>query len=114
SGPHVQVWESPDGASEASAIAQEIARLAGEKTSFSSIAVLCRTNAIARPVAAALAAAGLPHVVIGGRGFHDRPEIKDLISILRWTHTCNTSSSSCSRVRTRNRRRSRQVRPSRS
>ena len=83
SGPHVQVWESPDGASEASAIAQEIARLAGEKTSFSSIAVLCRTNAIARPVAAALAAAGLPHVVIGGRGFHDRPEIKDLISILR-------------------------------
>src|SRR5437588_1966792 len=83
SGPDVQVWESPDGASEASAIAQEIARLAGEKTSFSSIAVLCRTNAIARPVAAALAAAGLPHVVIGGRGFHDRPEIKDLISMLR-------------------------------
>ncbi len=83
SGPDVQVWESPDGASEASAIAQEIARLAGEKTSFSSIAVLCRTNAIARPVAAALAAAGLPHVVIGGRGVHDRPEIKDLISMLR-------------------------------
>jgi ATP-dependent exoDNAse (exonuclease V) beta subunit len=82
-GPAIQVWESPDGASEAGAIAREIARLGGEGTAFSSIAVLCRTNAIARPVAAALAGAGLPHVVIGGHGFHDRPEIKDLISMLR-------------------------------
>src|SRR5207245_2713070 len=42
-----------------------------------------RTNALARPIAAALAARGLPHVVIGGHGFNDRPEIKDVIALLR-------------------------------
>jgi ATP-dependent exoDNAse (exonuclease V) beta subunit len=30
-----------------------------------------------------LAARGLPHVVIGGHGFNDRPEIKDVIALLR-------------------------------
>src|SRR5438309_2355276 len=82
-GPSVQIWEAPDGNSEAVAIAREAARLAEGGTSLSSIAVLCRTNAIARPIAGALAAEGLPHVVIGGRGFHDLPEIKDVIAMLR-------------------------------
>src|SRR2546426_863335 len=64
-------------------IAREAARLVEDGTALSSIAVLCRTNAIARPIATALAAEGLPHVVIGGHGFHDRPEVKDLIALLR-------------------------------
>jgi len=83
SGPAVQIWEASEGIAEASAIAREAARLVQEGIGPSSIAVLCRTNAIARPVAAALAAAGLPHVVVGGRGFHDLPEIKDVIAMLR-------------------------------
>jgi DNA helicase-2/ATP-dependent DNA helicase PcrA len=83
SGPRVEIWECPDGTGEAMAIAREAAELAASGTPLSSIAVLCRTNAIARPVAAALAAARLPHVVIGGHGFHDRPEVKDLIAMLR-------------------------------
>ncbi len=82
-GPRVKVWSCPDGAGEAAAIAAEAARLLEGGMSPRSIAVLCRTNAIARPVAAALAARNLPHVVIGGRGFHDRPEIKDVIAMLR-------------------------------
>jgi DNA helicase-2/ATP-dependent DNA helicase PcrA len=82
-GTHVEVWACPDGLSEASAIAREAARLAEAGVSLSSIAVLCRTNAIARPIASALAAQGLPHVVTGGHGFLDRPEIKDLIAMLR-------------------------------
>ncbi|TMB77971.1 MAG: ATP-dependent helicase [Chloroflexi bacterium] len=82
-GPAVQLWECSDGLSEASAIAREAARLVDEGAALASIAVLCRTNAIARPIAAALAAGGLRHVVIGGHGFHDRPEIKDLIAMLR-------------------------------
>src|SRR5438132_5335072 len=82
-GPAVQAWEAADGNSEARAIAREAARLVEDGTALSSIAVLCRTNAIARPIATALAAEGLPHVVIGGHGFHDRPEVKDLIALLR-------------------------------
>lgn len=82
-GPPVAVWRFADGAQEASTIADEAERVAREGTPLSSIAVLCRTNAIARPVAAALSARGLPHVLVGGRGFYDRPEIKDVIAMLR-------------------------------
>jgi DNA helicase-2/ATP-dependent DNA helicase PcrA len=82
-GPRVETWLSTTGTGEAAAIAGEAARLAAGGTPLSGIAVLCRTNAIARPIAAALAASGLPHVVTGGHGFHDRPEIRDVIALLR-------------------------------
>jgi DNA helicase-2/ATP-dependent DNA helicase PcrA len=82
-GPQVELWSLPDGTTEATAIAVHAAGLVERGTSLREIAVLCRTNAIARPIAAALAARGLPHVVIGGRGFHDRAEIRDVIALLR-------------------------------
>jgi DNA helicase-2/ATP-dependent DNA helicase PcrA len=83
SGQKVELWSCPDGASEADAIALESARLIASGVAPSGIAVLCRTNAIARPIAVALAAHSLPHVVIGGHGFNDRPEVKDVIALLR-------------------------------
>jgi DNA helicase II / ATP-dependent DNA helicase PcrA len=82
-GEKVELWQCPDGDTEASAIAAEAERLIASGVGLSSIAVLCRTNAIARPIANALAERRLPHVVIGGRGFHDRPEIKDVVAMLR-------------------------------
>jgi DNA helicase-2/ATP-dependent DNA helicase PcrA len=82
-GPAVQVWRCGDSAAEALAIADEASGLIACGTSPSRIAVLCRTNAIARPVAVALALRGLPHVVVGGHGFHDMPEVKDVIAMLR-------------------------------
>jgi DNA helicase-2/ATP-dependent DNA helicase PcrA len=82
-GPAIELWLCPDGATEAAAIAAHAAGLVERGTSPREIAVLCRTNAIARPVASALAARGLPHVVIGGHGFLDRPEIRDVIAQLR-------------------------------
>jgi DNA helicase-2/ATP-dependent DNA helicase PcrA len=82
-GPQVELWLCPDGVTEAAAIATQVADLVERGTSPREIAVLCRTNAIARPVASALAARGLPHVVIGGHGFLDRPEIRDVIALLR-------------------------------
>ncbi len=82
-GPEVQIWSCPDGTTEADAIASEAAALVERGTSPSAIAVLCRTNAIARPIAVALSARGLPHAVTGGHGFHDRPEVKDLVALLR-------------------------------
>jgi len=82
-GRRVELWRCTDGIAEAVAIAAEAGRLAESGLSLAQIAVLCRTNAIATPVAAALAAAGLPHVVVGGHGLYDRPEIRDVIAMLR-------------------------------
>ena len=82
-GPQVELWLCPDWATEAAAIAARAAGLNERGTSLREIAVLCRTNAIARPVASALAALGLPHKVIGGHGFHDRAEIRDVIALMR-------------------------------
>jgi DNA helicase-2/ATP-dependent DNA helicase PcrA len=82
-GPRVELWGCPDGITEAASIATHAAGLVERGTPLREIAILCRTNAIARPIAAALAAHGLPHVVIGGRGFHDRAEIRDVIAMLR-------------------------------
>jgi len=82
-GPRVEAWSCPDGAVEADAIAAESARLIGSGVAPRAIAVLCRTNAIARPVADALAARALPHVVVGGQGLLDRPEVRDVIAMLR-------------------------------
>ena len=82
-GPRVEIWECPDGDAEAAAIADEAAGLLAAGMAADRIAVLCRTNAIARPVADALAARGLPHVVIGGQGLLDRPEVRDAMAMLR-------------------------------
>ena len=82
-GPRVEVWSCPDGESEAVAIAAEAAKLLGSGAAAGTIAVLCRTNAIARPVADALAARALPFVVVGGQGLLDRPEVRDVIALLR-------------------------------
>ncbi len=83
SGAAVELWLAPDMMAEAHAIAEESDRLVQAGVPLSAIAVLCRTNAVARPIALALAAKGLRHVVVGGHGFHDRPEIRDVIALLR-------------------------------
>lgn len=82
-GPRVEVWSHGDGDAEAAAIATEAAALLTSGVAPGRVAVLCRTNAIARPVADALAARGLPHVVVGGQGLLDRPEVRDVMAMLR-------------------------------
>jgi DNA helicase II / ATP-dependent DNA helicase PcrA len=82
-GDKVELWLCPDGMTEASAIAAEAERLVALGVPLPKMAVLCRTNAIARPIANALAARNLPHVVIGGHGFFDRNEVRDVIALLR-------------------------------
>jgi DNA helicase-2/ATP-dependent DNA helicase PcrA len=79
----VEMWRAEDSHSEAAAIASEAARLVDAGMGLSRIAVLCRTNAIGRPIASALTGARLPHVVVGGHGFNDLPEVKDVIAMLR-------------------------------
>ncbi|HLH68774.1 MAG TPA: ATP-dependent DNA helicase [Candidatus Dormibacteraeota bacterium] len=83
-GPAVEIWECGDGGQEAKAIASEIARAWRE--GVTSIAVLARTHAIARPLADALAAAGVPYQYRAGQGLFQRQEIRDLVAYLRLLH----------------------------
>ena len=85
-GARVEAWSLGDGDAEAAAIAAKAAELITTGLAPGRIAVLCRTNAIARPVADALAARGLPHVVVGGQGLLDRPEVRDVMAMLRVLH----------------------------
>jgi DNA helicase-2/ATP-dependent DNA helicase PcrA len=81
-GPPVEILEAPDGRAEADAIAAEIEALAGAGMTWGRIAVLCRTNAVARPVAAALSNRGIPHVQPGA-GVYGQPAVRDVIAMLR-------------------------------
>lgn len=82
-GPKVEVWHAADGFSEAHAVVEEIRRLAEGGTPLSAMALLLRTNALARPFTLALRSAGLPFQLWGARGFYRRPEVLDVIAWLR-------------------------------
>ena len=81
-GPHVEVLHCPDGAAEASALAAAIQALSAQ--AGARIAVLCRTNAIARPIAEALRNAGIRFRHHAGQGLYQLPEVRDTIAMLRW------------------------------
>jgi DNA helicase-2/ATP-dependent DNA helicase PcrA len=85
-GAPVEVWRAATAEREAMAIAAEAARVHAEGVPLRDIAVLARTHAIARPVAAALAAAGVPYQHWAGQGLFRRPEIRDLVAYLRLLH----------------------------
>jgi DNA helicase II / ATP-dependent DNA helicase PcrA len=85
-GTPVEVWRAASAEQEAAAIAAEAARVHAAGVPLRDIAVLARTHAIARPVAAALAAAGVPYQHWAGQGLFRRPEIRDLVAYLRLLH----------------------------
>ena len=85
-GEPVAVWRCATAEHEAAAIAAETARVHAGGLPLRSIAVLARTHAIARPVAAALAAAGVPYQHWAGQGLFRRPEVRDLVAYLRLLH----------------------------
>ncbi len=60
-------------------IRQEIER--GRK--YSDIAILYRTHAQSRAIEESLVTANIPYAIVGGVGFYQRKEIKDLLSYLR-------------------------------
>ncbi len=70
--------------SEARFVAQEIRRSIGAAhRQAGDFAVLFRTNAQSRPFEEQLRRAGLPYRVLGGIGFYERAEVKDLLAYLR-------------------------------
>ena len=81
----VMVWEFTDSYREVNYIAQEIKKLL-HIPELSDIAILVRNNFQTRIFEEVLRTYKIPYCVIGGIGFYERKEIKDLISYLRLVH----------------------------
>ncbi|CAK7263237.1 ATP-dependent DNA helicase srs2 [Sporothrix epigloea] len=75
-----------DAPSEARWIVQEIQRatlLSGSMLHHGDVAILVRSAASSRPIEQALARAGIPYRMIGGRRFFERREVRLLVDYLR-------------------------------
>jgi len=85
SGECVKVREHANPFFEGRWIASEIRRIKiDEGWDGEDIAVLYRINSLSREIETALSSAGIPYVVIGGRSFYDRKEIRDCIAMIRF------------------------------
>ncbi len=79
-----RILQLEDEALEARTVIKEIAaRVAEHKLSYSSFAILCRTNEQPRAFEMELRRAKLPYVLVGGMSFYDRKEVRDLLAYLK-------------------------------
>ena len=82
-GAEVEVWRAADVRGECAAVARGCRGwIDAGKVRPDEIAWLFRRHDDMRAAIAALQAEGVPHVVHGGRGFFQQPEIKDLLALL--------------------------------
>jgi len=59
-------------------------RVDGERPlSYGDVAILCRASTSFAAYEDALDRAGIPYVTVAGRGFHERPEVRDVLNLLR-------------------------------
>ncbi len=83
-GPPIRLVVLEDGEAEASWVAERIEeRISSHRNKPGQIAVLYRSNTLARSLETALRTQRLPYRVLGGKSFFDRKEVKDLIAYLR-------------------------------
>jgi ATP-dependent exoDNAse (exonuclease V) beta subunit len=61
----------------------EIVNTEGSSIKFGDIAILCRASTSFSAYESALDQAGVPYLTVAGRGFYDRPEIRDLLNMLQ-------------------------------
>ena len=72
---------------EAAHVAEEIARAQEEGTPYRGMAILMRSvKTSGRPFEDALRSRGIPYETIGGTGFYDRQEVRDVLAFLRVAH----------------------------
>jgi ATP-dependent helicase/nuclease subunit A len=64
-------------------LAQRLLALRAAGFAWSEMAILCRRVSSFDAYEDALEAAGVPYVTVAGRGFYNRPEVRDLINALR-------------------------------
>jgi DNA helicase-2/ATP-dependent DNA helicase PcrA len=85
-GASVEIWQYPSHWAEAQAVSEQISRLAERGIQLRNIAILNRTHAIAGSFLKALEETHIPAQHWAGRGFFQRPEIKDLIAYMQLLH----------------------------
>ncbi len=83
SGAPLRLLSAQDERDEADRIAAELAELHSEGTVWSEMAVFYRINAQSRVLEEALRIARVPYVIVRGRSFYERAEIKDAVAYLR-------------------------------
>jgi DNA helicase II / ATP-dependent DNA helicase PcrA len=79
----VQRFFANDHRAEADFVARTVERFRGEGRAYAECAVLYRTNAQSRVLEESLRRAGIPATIVGGVGFYDRREVKDVLSYAR-------------------------------
>ena len=91
SGELVTCYEAMDENDEAGYVGTQIQDWHAESVDYKDFAVFYRTNAQSRIFEEAFHAANIPYQIVGGVGFYDRMEIKDLLAYLRVV--CNPNDS---------------------
>ncbi len=79
----VTCYEAMDERDEAGFVGTKIENWNAEGVDYKDFAIFYRTNAQSRIFEEALRSANIPYQIVGGLGFYDRMEIKDLIAYLR-------------------------------
>lgn len=65
-------------------VARLVRRRDRSDTTYGQMAILYRANHLSRTLEEALRARTVPYRIVGGHGFYDRREVKDLLAYLRW------------------------------
>jgi len=79
----ITCYEAIDERDEAGFVGTKIEDWHAEGVEFKDFAIFYRTNAQSRIFEEALRSANIPYQIVGGLGFYDRMEIKDLLAYLR-------------------------------
>ena len=79
----VTCYEAIDERDEAGFVGTKIEDWNADGVDYRDFAIFYRTNAQSRIFEEALRSANIPYQIVGGLGFYDRMEIKDLIAYLR-------------------------------
>ena len=90
-GEPITCYEAMDENDEAGYVGTQIEDWHAEGVDYKDFAVFYRTNAQSRVFEEAFRAANIPYQIVGGVGFYDRMEIKDLLAYLRVM--CNPNDS---------------------
>lgn len=84
SGEKVKIYRATDHRAEADFVARQVERLMAEKElSANDFAVLYRTNSQSRVLEEAMRRLSIPAKIVGGVGFYERREVKDILSYAR-------------------------------
>jgi DNA helicase II / ATP-dependent DNA helicase PcrA len=82
-GERVRIYRASDHRAEADFVARQIERLVAEGKGPGDFATLYRTNSQSRVLEEALRRLAIPAKIVGGVGFYERREVKDMLSYAR-------------------------------